>query len=167
MTTYQPTQKSNTGAILILAVILIAVIVGALVFGQTGLNNQGTIAHPVNVEINGAPAANQTTIYWGNMTWGNVYAKNLTVTNISNRTLTATLYTDEPNGTIHTWPANNTLLAANQTATGLLSLTVTDPAPGDYNWTISVVTVYFDSNSTIIVTPTETPAPTEPPIIVP
>lgn len=96
----------------------------------------------VTITIGGQAYANNTQIAWGTVNWGDT-VKSITITNNANTALTPTIVnTNLPSG----WTLNLSLnqpIAAGDTATGTLTLTVpTNTASGDYSWSSAVSVSY-------------------------
>jgi len=91
--------------------------------------------------IDEAPQAINSTIAWGTITAGQTYTKTLCINNTGNMNITISLIVDLPADWQQTWTANNTLIApATNVTAPLYLLAPTNAAPGNYQWTTQILT---------------------------
>ena len=154
-------NKTTIIAALGLATILL---IGIVIAAQNrNITNNGLVTDPFTITVNNVLIGNSTVLTWGNLTWGGTYSKNVTVTNICNRTIQIMLITYPPNGTVQTWMGNNTVLNAAANVSAPLLLTVYDSPPNYYEWTINFNYEAVNQTATVTPTPTSTPTPTATP----
>jgi hypothetical protein len=139
---------------LIIIVILVVIVAVAIASSQPAAVQNDVTVYLDTVKQN-VNITQPQTLNWGNIAAGNVYTKNLTVTNTGSQNLTLMLLTTEPLGTSQTWAYNNTILPPLSYASGSLTLTLSiTPSSGQYTWRL------LATNNTMIIDPTVTPTPT-------
>lgn len=146
---------STIAWIFIVIIIVIVIVAVAISASQPATSSQTDVTVYLDTVKQNMNITQPQTLNWGNIAAGNVYTKNLTVTNTGSQNLTLMLLTTEPLGTSQTWAYNNTILPPLSYASGSLTLTLSiTPSSGQYTWRL------LATNNTAIIDPTATPTPT-------
>lgn len=154
---------STIAWVLIVIIIVIVIVAVAISASQPATSSQNDVTVYLDTVKQNMNITQPQTLNWGNIAAGNVYTKNLTVTNTGSQNLTLMLLTTEPLGTSQTWAYNNTILPPLSYASGSLTLTLSiTPSSGQYTWRLLATnnTAIIDPTATATPTPTSTSTPT-------